>query len=84
MVMDALLGFIERTSPKGAFVGLMAAEGVAGLYERYGLSGDPMTRPACGARSEPQARGEFGSTRRSAKLEELLPNSHQPSIHGFT
>jgi len=45
IVMDALLGFIERTYPKGAFVGLMAAEGVAGLYERYGFERRPDDAP---------------------------------------
>ena len=45
MVMDALVGFIARTYPKGAFVGLMAAEGVAGLYERYGFERRPDDAP---------------------------------------
>ena len=45
LVMDALLEFIERTYPSGAFVGLMAAEGVAGLYERYGFERRPDDAP---------------------------------------
>ena len=44
-VMDALLGFIERTYPKGAVLGLMAAPGVAGLYERYGFERRPDDGP---------------------------------------
>jgi len=45
IVMDALLGYVERTYPKGAFIGLMAAEGVAGLYERYGFERRPDGAP---------------------------------------
>ena len=44
-VMDALLGFIARTYPKGASIGLIDAKGVAGLYERYGFERRPDDGP---------------------------------------
>jgi hypothetical protein len=63
----------------------MAAKRVAGLHERCGLDGDRTTRRHRHAPdSLTQARGELESTLRSAKFDEVLPNSHQPSIHGFT
>jgi predicted GNAT family N-acyltransferase len=37
LIMDALVRFLDGTYPEGAFIGLMAARGVAGLYERYGF-----------------------------------------------
>jgi GNAT superfamily N-acetyltransferase len=36
-LMDALMGYLERTARMGAFVGLMAAVGVEPFYERYGF-----------------------------------------------
>jgi len=36
-IMDALMGFLERTCRPGAFVGLMAAAGAGAFYERYGF-----------------------------------------------
>jgi hypothetical protein len=45
MVMDALMAYLDRVYPDGAFIGLMAAEGVAGLYERYGFERRPENAP---------------------------------------
>jgi ribosomal protein S18 acetylase RimI-like enzyme len=45
MVMDALMAHLDRVYPDGAFIGLMAAEGVAGLYERYGFERRPENAP---------------------------------------
>ena len=36
-LMDAVMAYLERSAPPGAFIGLMAAKGVAGFYERYGF-----------------------------------------------
>jgi GNAT superfamily N-acetyltransferase len=44
-IMDALLAYLEREAPPGAFVGLMAASGVASFYERYGFERRPDDRP---------------------------------------
>ncbi len=38
LIMDGLMRFLDETYPEDAFVGLMAARGVAGLYERYGFA----------------------------------------------
>jgi ribosomal protein S18 acetylase RimI-like enzyme len=45
MMMDRIMEFIDRTYPSSAFVGLMAARGVAGLYERYGFERRPEDAP---------------------------------------
>ena len=45
LIMGALMGFLDRTSRPGAFVGLMAAQGVAAFYERYGFVPRPEGRP---------------------------------------
>jgi GNAT superfamily N-acetyltransferase len=44
-IMDAMLGYLERTAKRGAFIGLMAAEGADGFYERYGFQRRPDDRP---------------------------------------
>ncbi len=36
-IMDAVMGYLERTCRPGAFVGLMAAVGAETFYERYGF-----------------------------------------------
>jgi GNAT superfamily N-acetyltransferase len=36
-LMDALVGYLERSARPGAFVGLMAAVGAEAFYERYGF-----------------------------------------------
>lgn len=37
LLMDALLRYLRRTVPDGAFVGLMAAAGESQFYERFGF-----------------------------------------------
>jgi GNAT superfamily N-acetyltransferase len=37
VIMDAVMGYLERTCRPGAFVGLMAAVGAESFYERYGF-----------------------------------------------
>jgi len=44
-VMDAVMAFVERTAKLGAFIGLMAADGAAPFYERYGFAARPERRP---------------------------------------
>lgn len=44
-IMGAVMGYLERTARPGAFVGLMAAEGVEAFYERYGFRRRPDDRP---------------------------------------
>lgn len=44
-IMDALMAYLERTCRPGAFVGLMAAVGVAPFYERYGFRRRPDRQP---------------------------------------
>jgi GNAT superfamily N-acetyltransferase len=44
-VMSAILDYVGRAARPGAFVGLMAAEGVEGFYERYGFQRRPDDRP---------------------------------------
>lgn len=45
MVMEAVMAYLGRVAPPGAFVGLMAASNVAGFYERYGFRRRPDDRP---------------------------------------
>ena len=44
-IIDSIMKYIESAAQEGAFVGLMAAEGVARLYERYGFAIRPENRP---------------------------------------
>lgn len=44
-LMDAVMAFLSSTARRNAFVGLMAAEGVADFYRRYGFTERPMGRP---------------------------------------
>lgn len=37
LLMEAVLTFLEETAPANAFIGLMAAEGKAGFYGRFGF-----------------------------------------------
>lgn len=37
-IMDAVTAYLERAAPPGAFIGLMAAKGASGFYERYGFA----------------------------------------------
>jgi ribosomal protein S18 acetylase RimI-like enzyme len=44
-IMDAVMAYLDANAPLGAFVGLMAADGVAGFYERYGFAERPAGLP---------------------------------------
>lgn len=44
-IMGSVMAYLERTARPGAFVGLMAAEGVEGFYEPYGFRRRPDDRP---------------------------------------
>lgn len=41
MVMDAVIGYLERVARPGAFVGLIDADSAEGFYERYGFQRRP-------------------------------------------
>jgi len=45
IVMRELLRRLERQATRNAFVGLMAADGRAGFYERYGFAARPPGSP---------------------------------------
>jgi ribosomal protein S18 acetylase RimI-like enzyme len=44
-IMDAVMGYLDAHAHPNAFVGLMAAKGVSGLYEKYGFAERPPGRP---------------------------------------
>ncbi len=44
-IMDAVMQFIRTHATQNAFIGLMAAEGVTGFYEKYGFAVRPPGRP---------------------------------------
>jgi GNAT superfamily N-acetyltransferase len=44
-VMEAVVRYLEGAARPGAFVGLMAAQGAEGFYERYGFQRRPDDRP---------------------------------------
>jgi GNAT superfamily N-acetyltransferase len=44
-IMAAVMAYLERAARPGAFVGLMAAQGADGFYERYGFQRRPDDRP---------------------------------------
>lgn len=44
-IMDALTAYLDRAAGPGAFIGLMAADGVERFYERYGFERRPADRP---------------------------------------
>lgn len=44
-IMERVMSFIEGAATTGAFVGLMAAEGVEPFYERFGFRRRPDDRP---------------------------------------
>lgn len=44
-IMKTIMSYISRKVPPGAFVGLMAAEGVAGFYEGFGFKRRPLDAP---------------------------------------
>ena len=45
MIMDAVMGYLRGSAKKGAFVGLMAAQGVEGFYTSYGFKRRTQDRP---------------------------------------
>jgi len=45
MIMDRVMAYLDDTVRPNAFVGLMAARGVAGLYEKYGFEKRPAEGP---------------------------------------
>jgi ribosomal protein S18 acetylase RimI-like enzyme len=44
-IMNAIMKYLKAHVPDGAFVGLMAAEGVSKFYERYGFKERPSDAP---------------------------------------
>ena len=44
-IMSAIMGHIESHARPGAFIGLMAARGYAGFYEKYGFARRPDEAP---------------------------------------
>lgn len=44
-LMDSVMRYLGRCACEGAFVGLMAAKGAAGLYEKYGFQRRPEDSP---------------------------------------
>jgi ribosomal protein S18 acetylase RimI-like enzyme len=44
-IMERVMGYIRSKAGRHSFVGLMAAEGVAAFYERYGFAERPPGRP---------------------------------------
>jgi ribosomal protein S18 acetylase RimI-like enzyme len=44
-IMDAIMEYLEAHARDGAFIGLMAANGVSKFYERYGFKERPSNAP---------------------------------------
>jgi ribosomal protein S18 acetylase RimI-like enzyme len=44
-IMDTIMEYLRAHAPNGAFVGLMAAKGVAKFYKRYGFQKRPSDAP---------------------------------------
>jgi len=44
-LLDGVMAYVEATAGRNTFVGLMAAQGVVALYERYGFAARPADRP---------------------------------------
>jgi ribosomal protein S18 acetylase RimI-like enzyme len=44
-IMDAVMGYLSSHAHSNAFIGLMAAKGVSGFYEKYGFAERPPDRP---------------------------------------
>jgi ribosomal protein S18 acetylase RimI-like enzyme len=44
-IMDAVMGYLSSHAHSNAFIGLMAAKGVSGFYEKYGFADRPPDRP---------------------------------------
>jgi GNAT superfamily N-acetyltransferase len=45
LIMDKVMDYLKRNAKQGAFIGLMAAKGVALFYERYGFEARPDDAP---------------------------------------
>ena len=45
LIMDAIAQYLDEAVPKGAFVSLIAGEGVSRFYERYGFRVRPPSAP---------------------------------------
>ncbi len=45
LLMDAIMHYLHTHAPTHAFIGLMAAQGVAAFYEPYGFKPRPEDRP---------------------------------------
>jgi GNAT superfamily N-acetyltransferase len=56
VLLDTVLGYLERAAPAGATVGLMAAEGKASFYARRGWTPRPVDGPGMTLAWEPRAR----------------------------
>jgi ribosomal protein S18 acetylase RimI-like enzyme len=52
LIMDKIMDYLRGRAERGAFVGLMAAKGVAEFYERYGFKVRPEGAPGMGMRWE--------------------------------
>lgn len=48
LIVEALLGEVLRRAPHGATIGLMAAEGKEGFYEKFGFTRRPTDRLGAG------------------------------------
>ncbi|UGV41730.1 GNAT family N-acetyltransferase [Methanococcoides orientis] len=44
-IMDIIIDYLEEHASPGSFVGLMAAKGLSGFYERYGFTKRPSDGP---------------------------------------
>lgn len=44
-IMDAVMSYLSSHAHPNAFIGLMAAKGVSGFYEKYGFAERPPGRP---------------------------------------
>lgn len=45
IIMGKVMGYIDKEVPKGAFVSLIAANGVSKFYEKYGFEIRPLEAP---------------------------------------
>jgi GNAT superfamily N-acetyltransferase len=52
LIMDKVMDYLRGRAAPGAFVGLMAAKGVARFYERYGFNVRPDDAPGMGMKWE--------------------------------
>ena len=44
-IMDGVMSYLSSHAHPNAFIGLMAAKGVSGFYEKYGFAERPPSRP---------------------------------------